>query len=590
MTTPLRIANCSGFYGDRLSAALEMVEGGPIDVLTGDWLAELTMLILARTQAKNPGAGYARSFVAQMEQVMGTCLDRGIKVVSNAGGLDPDHCAEALADLAEKLGLSPTIAYVNGDNLLPRLGELQAAGVDLAHFETGEPIGDISRFITANAYLGCFGIVEALTMGADIVVTGRVTDAAVVCGPAAWHHGWSRDNFDALAGAVVAGHVIECGAQVTGGNYSFFTEVAGMQRVGFPWAEVAEDGSSVIGKHDGTGGEVSVGTVTSQLLYEIATPTYLGPDVSARFDTIRLEQVAKDRVRISGTRGEPAPTTLKVAMNEIGGYRKDLNVALTGLDIEAKARLVEEAFWIACPYGPEDFDSVTTQVIRTDKPDPPTNEEAVALWHITLKDRDERKVGRSVADAAIEIALATIPGFFNVGSSPSAGSPFGVYRPALVPAELVPQHVVVLGGERTVVDSVAARGDVTVVPDPGPSALAPRGPAQPVPLGRLFGARSGDKGGNANLGVFARSDEAWARLDGFLDVAQIRRLLPETASLAIERYRLPALRSLNFVIHDLLQEGVAASTRQDAQAKGLGEWLRSRVVDVPSDLLAGSRP
>jgi hypothetical protein len=590
MTTPLRIANCSGFYGDRLSAALEMVEGGPIDVLTGDWLAELTMLILARTQAKNPGAGYARSFVAQMEQVMGTCLDRGIKVVSNAGGLDPDHCAEALADLAEKLGLSPTIAYVNGDNLLPRLGELQAAGVDLAHFETGEPIGDISRFITANAYLGCFGIVEALTMGADIVVTGRVTDAAVVCGPAAWHHGWSRDNFDALAGAVVAGHVIECGAQVTGGNYSFFTEVAGMQRVGFPWAEVAEDGSSVIGKHDGTGGEVSVGTVTSQLLYEIATPTYLGPDVSARFDTIRLEQVAKDRVRISGTRGEPAPTTLKVAMNEIGGYRKDLNVALTGLDIEAKARLVEEAFWIACPYGPEDFDSVTTQVIRTDKPDPPTNEEAVALWHITLKDRDERKVGRSVADAAIEIALATIPGFFNVGSSPSAGSPFGVYRPALVPAELVPQHVVVLGGERTVVDSVAARGDVTVVPDPGPSALAPRGPTRPVPLGRLFGARSGDKGGNANLGVFARSDEAWAWLDGFLDVAQIRRLLPETASLAIERYRLPALRSLNFVIHDLLQEGVAASTRQDAQAKGLGEWLRSRVVDVPSDLLAGSRP
>jgi hypothetical protein len=417
-------------------------------------------------------------------------------------------------------------------------------------------------------------------------VTGRVTDAAVVCGPAAWHHRWARDNFDALAGAVVAGHVIECGAQVTGGNYSFFTEVAGMQRVGFPWAEVAEDGSSVIGKHDGTGGEVSIGTVTSQLLYEIATPTYLGPDVSARFDTIRLEQVAKDRVRISGTRGEPAPATLKVAMNEVGGYRKDLNVALTGLDIEAKARLVEEAFWLACPYGPEDYDSVTIKVIRTDKPDPATNEEAVALWHITLKDHDERKVGRSVANAAIEIALTTIPGFFNVGSSPSGGSPFGVYRPAVVPAELVPQYVVVLGGEKTVVDSVAPRAIVNVVPDPGPSAVAPGGPTQPAPLGRVFGARSGDKGGNANLGVFARSDEAWAWLDGFLDVDQVRRLLPETAPLAIERYRLPALRSLNFVIHDLLQEGVAASTRQDAQAKGLGEWLRSRVVDIPTALLA----
>ncbi len=588
MANPLRIANCSGFYGDRLSAAKEMVEGGPIDVLTGDWLAELTMLILARTQAKHPGGGYARSFVTQMEQVMGTCLDKGIKVVSNAGGLDPDHCAEAVAQVAAKLGLSPVIAYVNGDDLLPRLGELQAAGVDLAHFETGEAVGDISRFITANAYLGCFGIVEALNMGADIVITGRVTDAAVVCGPAAWHHGWSRDDWDALAGAVVAGHVIECGAQVTGGNYSFFTEVPGMTRVGFPWVEIAEDGSSVVGKHDHTGGEVSIGTVTSQLLYEIASPTYLGPDVSARFDTIRLDQVAKDRVRISGTKGEAPPATLKVAMNEIGGFRKDLSVALTGLDIEAKARLVEDAFWAACPYRREDFESVTTRLIRTDKPDPPTNEEAVALWRISLKDHDERKVGRALADAAVEIALATVPGFFMVGASPSAGSPFGVYRPAVVPADLVPQYVVVSDGARSVVDSVAPKGVTDVTPEPGPIAKAPAGETTPAPLGRLFGARSGDKGGNANVGIFARSDEAWAWLDQFLSVEEIRRLLPETASLAIDRYRLPALRSLNFVVHDLLEEGVAASTRQDAQAKGLGEWLRSRVVEIPTSLLGPS--
>jgi len=588
VTEPVRIANCSGFYGDRLSAAREMVEGGPIDVLTGDWLAELTMLILARTRAKHAGGGYAKSFVRQMEQVMGTCLDRGIKVVANAGGLDPDHCAEAVAELAATLGLAPTIAYVNGDDLLPRLNELQDAGVDLAHFETGEPVGDVSRFITANAYLGCFGIVEALTMGADIVITGRVTDAAVVCGPAAWHHGWSRDNWDALAGAVVAGHVIECGAQVTGGNYSFFTEVAGMTRVGFPWVEIAEDGSSVVGKHDGTGGEVSIGTVTSQLLYEIASPTYLGPDVSARFDTIKLDQVAKDRVRISSTKGEPPPATLKVAMNEIGGYRKDLTVALTGLDIEAKARLVEEAFWVASPFAPDDFESVTTRLIRTDKTDPPTNEEAVALWRLTLKDHEERKVGRALADAAVEIALATVPGFFMVGASPSAGSPFGVYRPAVVPAELVPQYVTVLGGARTVVDSVAPRGATHVEALSGTQVPVPDGPSEAAPLGAIFGARSGDKGGNANLGVFARSDAAWAWLDHFLSVDELRRLLPETAPLAVERYRLPALRSLNFVIHDLLEEGVAASTRQDAQAKGLGEWLRSRVVQIPSSLLAAS--
>ena len=585
MKQPVRIANCSGFYGDRLSAAKEMVTDGPIDFLTGDWLAELTMLILARTQAKRPGGGYARSFVQQMEQVMGTCLDRSIKVVTNAGGLDPAGCAEAVAEVAAKFGLNPTIAYVNGDNLLPRLDELVAAGVDLAHFETGEPVGDTSRFITANAYLGCWGIVDALNRGADIVITGRVTDAAVVCGPAAWHHQWTRDNWDALAGAVVAGHVVECGAQATGGNYSFFTEVPGMTRVGFPWVEVAADGSCVIGKHDGTGGEVSIGTVTSQLLYEIGGPSYLGPDVSARFDTIQLEQIARDRVRISGTKGEPPPSTLKVAMNEVGGFRNDMAIALTGLDIEAKAELVEAAFWEACPYNPEDFASVTTRVIRTDKVDPASNEEAIALWRITLKDPDERKVGRAVANAVTEIALATIPGLFGVSGGPSGGSAYGVYRPALVPAELGPQHVVILRGEQTVIDSVAPQATVHVVGRAGPSAIAPSGPAQRMPLGRLFGARSGDKGGNANLGVFARSDEAWAWLDAFLTTDKLCELLPETAALTVDRYRLPSIRSLNFVIHDLLQEGVAASTRQDSQAKSLGEWLRSRIVDIPTALL-----
>jgi hypothetical protein len=586
MSAPIRIANCSGFYGDRLSAAREMVEGGPIDVLTGDWLAELTMLILARTRATRPGGGYARSFVTQMEQVMGTCLDRGVKVVTNAGGLDPEGCADAVAAVADELGLSPTIAYVNGDDLLPRLDELVAAGVDLSHLETGEPIGDTSRFISANAYLGCWGIVEALGRGADIVVTGRTTDAAVVCGPAAWHHGWARDDWDALAGGVVAGHVIECGTQATGGNYSFFTEVPGMSRTGFPWAEVAADGSSVIGKHDGTGGEVSIGTVTSQLLYEIGAPSYLGPDVTARFDTIGLDQVAPDRVRIRGARGEPPPPTLKVAMNELGGYRNDIGVALTGLDIEAKAQLVEDAFWEASPFKPSDFASVTTRVVRTDKPDPATNEEAVAVWRLTLKDPDERKVGRAVSNALVELGLATIPGFFGVGGGPREGRPYGVYRPAVVPAELVPQHVVVLGADRTVVDSVAPRsGPVQVTPTPGPNVVPPGGDTVAAPLGRVVGARSGDKGGNANLGVFVRSDEGWAWLDNFLTTDELRALLPETAGLAIDRHRLPALRSLNFVIHGLLQEGVAASTRQDAQGKSLGEWLRARVVEVPAALL-----
>ncbi len=585
MADPIRIANCSGFFGDRLSAAREMVEGGPIDVLTGDWLAELTMLILARTRMKRPGGGYARTFVTQMEQVMGTCLDKGIRVVSNAGGLDPDGCAEAVAEAAQKLGLSPKIAYVRGDDLLPRMSELIAAD-QLIHFDTGEPIKDASAFLTANAYLGCWGIVEALEQGADIVITGRTTDAAVVCGPAAWHHGWSRTDWDALAGAVVAGHVIECSTQATGGNYSFFKGVPGMTRVGFPWAEIAADGSSVIGKHDGTGGEVSTGTVTSQLLYEIGGPEYFGPDVTTRFDTIQLDQTGPDRVRIHGVKGEPPPSTLKVCINRPGGFRNDINVCLTGLDIEEKARLVEEAFWEACPYGPEDYAHVSTRFVRTDRPDPEANEQAVSILKISVKDPDEKKVGRAFSNAMIELALASIPGFFGVGGGPGPGRPFGVYEPARVPAEVVPQEVVLLGGDTREVSSVVPSAEVQVTPTPGPRAAVPGGPTRRAPLGTLFGARSGDKGGNANLGIFARSDEAWAWLEGFLTTQKLKELLPEAASLTVDRHPLPAIRSINFVVHGLLQEGVAASTRQDPQAKGLGEWLRARVVDVPEALLA----
>ena len=566
-----------------MAAAKEMVTGGPIDVLTGDWLAELTMLILARTQAKRPGGGYARSFVTQMEQVMGTCLDRGIKVVSNAGGLDPRGCAEAVGEIASRLGLAPQIAYVDGDDLMARLNEFGSEELQLRNFVTDEPLTNTSQFITANAYLGCFGIVDALNQGADIVVTGRVTDAAVVCGPAAWHHHWARDNFDALAGGVVAGHVIECGAQVTGGNYSFFTEVPGMVHVGFPWAEVAEDGSCVVGKHDNTGGEVSIGTVTSQLLYEIGGPQYYGPDVTARFDTIRLTQLAPNRVEIAGVRGEAPPRTLKVATNKVGGYRKDLGVALVGLDVDAKAALVEAAFWDACPIAREDFESVTTRIVRTDKVDPATNEEAQAVWRITLKDSDETKISRAVANAVTEIALATIPGFYGVSGSPGAGGAYGVYEPATIPAELVPQYVHMLGGSTTLRDSVAPTGASLVIPVPNTPVMKIE-PTRRGAFGLIVGTRSGDKGGNANLGVFARSQPAFVWLDEFLSVAMLRELLPETGPLRVDRYQLANLWSLNFVIHELLEQGVAASSRQDAQAKSLGEWLRSRIVDIPESL------
>jgi hypothetical protein len=333
------IANCSGFFGDRLSAAREIVQGGPIDFLTGDYLAELTMAILFRTKMKDPNGGYVSTFLKQMEQVMGECLDKKIRVVANAGGLNPKGLAAELARIAETLGLHPKIAYIEGDDLMGRLGELQAMGEDFIHMDKGITLKDSQAMtISANAYLGCWGIVKALDEGADIVVGGRLADASLVVGPAAWWHGWKQDDWDKLAGATTAGHIIECGAQATGGNYSFIDEVPSFRKVGFPIAEISENGSFVITKHPGTGGLVSVDTVKAQLLYEITDPRYLTPDLVARFDTIRISQEGKDRVLVEGVKGEPPTPTAKVCINTLGSYRNSMTVILTGLDIEKKAR------------------------------------------------------------------------------------------------------------------------------------------------------------------------------------------------------------------------------------------------------------
>ncbi|MEW6269408.1 MAG: acyclic terpene utilization AtuA family protein [Thermodesulfobacteriota bacterium] len=584
---PVRIANCSGFLGDRLAAAREMIEGGPIDYLTGDYLAELTMLILWKARAKDPTLGFATTFLRQMEDVLGLAVERGVRIVVNAGGLNPAGLAERVRRLAAKLGVQARVAHVEGDDLLPRLGELRAAGQKLAHLETGRDLADAGVTpITANAYLGAWGIVAALESGADVVICPRVTDASVVVGPAAFHFGWARDDWDRLAGAVVAGHVIECGPQATGGNYSFFREVPGLEHPGFPLAEVRADGSSVITKHPGTGGLVSVGTVTAQLLYEIESPRYANPDVVARFDSVRLEQQGPDRVLVSGVRGEPAPPDTKVCINYLGGYRNGMTFVLTGLDVEEKAALVRRTLFSALG-GEERFDSVDVRLVRTDKEDATSNEEATALLRITVKDHDAAKVGRAFANAAIEMALASYPGFFAT-TPPGAESPFGVYWPALVPRELIHEVVVADDGRRIAVPSSAPAADagardLALAPPALPA--APDGPTERRPLGTLVGARSGDKGGNANVGLWARTPEAYAWLRGFLTVERFRALVPEAASLEVRRFELPNILALNFVVVGLLGDGVAASTRADPQAKGLGEYVRSRWVPIPRALL-----
>jgi len=586
----LRIANCSGFYGDRLSAAREMVEGGPIDVLTGDWLAELTMLLLAKSRDRG-GPGYARTFLSQLEQVLATCLERGIRIVSNAGGLDPGGCAAAVRELAARAGLRPVVAHVEGDDILGRLAELTGAGHDLANTDTGERLADAHVVpVTANAYLGGQPIAQALRLGADVVITGRVTDAALVVGPGIWRFGWTGDDLDALAGAVAAGHIIECGCQATGGNYSFFEQVPDLAHAGFPLVELAADGSAVITKHPGTGGLVSVGTVTAQLLYEIAAPCYLNPDVTARFDTIRLEQLGPDRVRVAGTRGEPPPADLKVSLNYAGGYRNTMILVLEGLDVAAKAELAQRAIWARIPGGSGAFESVSVDLAGSDP----------ALLRITVMDADRAATGRAFSAAVIETALASYPGLYSL-TPPGEASSYGVFWPAAIPASLIESRVYVDGIQAWAGPPRAE----PVTGEPMQAQPAPPGAGVPLdtrtagetpaigsaggtvrlPLGAVAGARSGDKGGNANVGVWVRSPEAFTWLDSYLTADRLAELVPSAAGLRIDRYRLPNLLALNFVVVGLLGRGVAASARLDAQAKALGEELRAAPADIPEALV-----
>jgi hypothetical protein len=588
MTRPVLIGNCSGFYGDRLAAAREMVDGGPegdgIDVLTGDYLAELTMLILWKARRKDPAAGYAKTFLSQLEEILGACLDRGIKVVSNAGGLNPPGLAAEITALAERLGLHPRVAHVDGDDLTGHLDDLQAAGHDLAHLDTGRKLGESAvRPVTANAYLGGFGIAAALDAGADVVVTGRVTDASLAVGPAAWWHGWRPGDLDAIAGAMAAGHVIECGPQATGGNYAFAEEVTDRRYPGFPIAEVAADGSSVITKHPGTGGLVSVGTVTAQLLYEIADPAYAGPDAVAHFDTLALEPDGEHRVRMSGTRGTAPPETLKVALNHEGGYRNTMTLVLTGLDIEGKAAWAEQQLFELLG-GKDRFAETDVRLLRFDHPDAPTNEQATAHLRITVKDPDRTKVGRAFSNTTMELALGGYPGFHTT-TPPSAESAYGVYWPTLVPAAEVEHRVTLPGGTVTTIAPPPATAERDTPARAAVPAPAPDGPTRRAPLGAVAGARSGDKGGNANIGVWTRTDAEYAWLRDFLTPDRVRALLPEARDLPVRTYELPNLRAVNVVVTGILGEGVASATRPDPQAKGLGEYLRSRVVDVPEQLL-----
>jgi len=582
----IRIANCSGYYGDKLSAAKELVDGGPIDVLTGDYLAELTMGILySQILQRGRDKGYVATFLKQLKEIAQTCQDKNIKIVVNAGGLNPKSMSDEVESILDDMNLSSRVAYIDGDDLSKDLQALQEEGEQFYNIDREIPLKDSGyQVLTANTYLGAWGIKEALDQNADIVICPRVTDASVVIGPAAWKFNWQRDDYNQLAGALAAGHIIECGAQATGGNYAFFQEVKSFKNIGYPIAEIHEDGSSVITKHQNTGGMVSVGTVTAQLLYEISSTEYLNPDVTGHFNTLQIEQIEEDRVMISGCEGSSPPPTHKVCINLAGGYRNGMELILTGLDIEEKAVILTDALFDSLG-GKEQFDEVDIDLIRQDKDDPETHEEAMALLRIIVKSQDPELVGRMFTAKIVELALANYPGWFSKDAIGS-GTPFIVYWPALINSKYVKETVHINGKEIEVLptnqllDHDIKKPSVDVnVPE-----LNEEG-TEEIQFGRLIGARSGDKGGCANLGVWVKNDNSYSFLYHFLTVEKLKELLSDLADYQIERFDFPNIKAVNFYIHGILGDGASSNTKVDALAKSLGEYLRAKKVSVPKQLL-----
>lgn len=582
----IKIANCSGFYGDKLSAAKDLVDGGPIDVLTGDYLAELTMAILfGQKMQRGEDKGYVGTFLKQINQIAKSCKEKNIKIVSNAGGLNPKSMAIEIEKILKEQSIDMKVAYIDGDDLMPTISNLKKSGEEFKNIDKGKKLDESGYSpLTANAYLGAWGIKEALDKGADIVVCPRVTDAAVVIGPAAWKFNWKRDNYDALAGALAAGHIIECGCQATGGNYAFFKEVESFDNVGYPIAEIYEDGSFYVTKHPDTGGLVSTGTVTAQLLYEINSPAYVNPDVIAHFDTLKIEEVEKDKVYVSGCRGSSPPDKHKVCINLAGGFRNGMEIILTGLDIEDKAKVFTDALFNSVG-GRKQFDEVSIQLHRTDKENPNSNEEAMASLLVSVKSKDQNLVGRLFSAKIIELALANIPGFFAQGGIKSSG-PVIIYWPALVDSKHIKEKVHIDGEEIEVIPtSQLELEEIYYQKEPIKIKKIKKEDEKEIYFGEIYGTRSGDKGGCANLGVWAKNANSFAFLHDFLTVKKLKELLPDLNQYKIERFELANINSLNFYIHDILQDGVSSNDKKDGQAKSLGEYLRAKKVKVPQSII-----
>lgn len=592
MRGAVRIANASGYWGDDPEALARQVRGGDLDYVTLDFLAEITMVILERQRERNPELGYAYDFVRMLEPVLPDVVRRGIRVVANAGGVNVPACAGRIAAACQAKGLAPMLAVVHGDDLLPRLDELMAAGVPLANTDDGRPLAPLrDRVVSANAYLGAWPIAAALAEGAQIVVTGRVTDAALTLGPLVHEHGWAWDEWDRLAAGIVAGHVLECGAQATGGNLTDWRGVPPLD-VGYPIAEVEADGRFTVTKHPGTGGRVSRATVTEQLLYEIGDPgAYLTPDVVTDFRALDVATAGPDRVAVAHAHGTPSTDSLKVTVVYKDGWRATGFALISGPDVVAKAERMAEMLWHRLGT---DFVERRAELVGyrscwgAAAPDVEPNE---GIFRVAVRDHDRKKIER-FSLAMMGFALQGPPGLGVFGGRPEVQEAYG-YWPSLVPRDLVRPRVETLAdGARRVHELVpAAPGPrrPAAPPPPLPAPVpVPGGPARRVRLGRIAFARSGDKGDHANVGVAARSPQAYAFLRDALPAARVRERFASLVRGDVVRFELPGLRAFNFLLHHALGGGGTLSLRVDHQGKTLGQGLLGLELDVPEGVLAAT--
>lgn len=587
----IRIANCGGFWGDDPTAARRQVEGGPVDYLVMDYLAEVTMAILQKQKAKDPAAGYAKDFLVQMGDVLVTAVEKGIRIITNAGGVNPAACGTAVERLAVELGVADRVrvAVIDGDDIYPHLRRLIDAGETLQHMDDGRDLSDVvDQVLAANVYVGAAPVVEALAMGANVIVAGRVTDTGVTLAPMIHEFGWAADDWDRLAAGIVAGHIIECGAQCTGGNFTDWQTVPSFDDIGYPIVEADEDGSFVVTKHPGTGGLVNVHTISEQLLYEMGSPAYLSPDCIARFDSIHLEQEGTDRVRVSGVRGEAPPEKLKVAVSYADGYRAVGRMLVSGPDALHKAEKARDVFWQAAG-GADLYEQSSTQYIGWDASHPPlaTEEPGEVLMQVAVRDHDQAKIERRFAPMVVGRMLGSIPGFTIPSDQgrPKSSQVVG-HWPALIGRDRVTCRVTVAGQTHEVASAAAS---YSPVPEPvagrAGRSRAATGQTVTVPLIRLALARSGDKGDTANVGVLARSAASYEWMLDHLSAEVVGQHFKGVCLGEVERFELDNLQAVNFLLHQSLGGGGTLSLRFDAQGKTFAQYLLALPVEVPAGLL-----